>query len=55
MVTSVLFVLAMYMKVVLEPNNESDRIKALLGDPQRPKQIRDPSLKQIKKRTSSNI
>ena len=41
-VTSVLFVLMVYMEVVLEPNTVSDRIK-------------DPQLKQIKRCTSSNI
>ena len=43
------------MKVVPEPNIVSDRIKAFLDDPQWPKHIKDPQLKQIKKRTSLNI
>ena len=44
-----------YMKVVPEPNTVSDRIHAFLDDPQWPEHIKDPQLKQIKKRTSSNI
>ena len=33
----------------------SDRIKAFLDDPQWPKHITDPKLKQSKRQTSSNI
>ena len=48
-VTSVLFVLVVYMEVILEPNSVSDHIKAFLDDPQWPKHIKDPELKQIKR------
>ena len=41
-----------YMEVVLEPNTVSDRIKVYLDDPQWPKHIKDPHLKQIKRQTS---
>ena len=54
-VTSLLFVLMVYMEVILEPNNVSDCIKAFLDDPQWPEHIKGPQLKQIKKQTSSNI
>jgi hypothetical protein len=40
------------MEVVVEPNTVSDHIKAILDDPQWPKYIKDPHLKQIKRRTS---
>jgi hypothetical protein len=43
------------MKVVPESNNVSDHMKAFLDDPQWPKNIKDPCLKQIKRRISSNI
>jgi hypothetical protein len=43
------------MEVVPEPNNVSDRIKTFLDDPQWPEHIKDPQLRQIKRRTSSNI
>ena len=43
------------MEVVLEPNIVSDRIKTFIDDPQWPKHIKDPQLKQIKRRTSSNM
>ena len=43
------------MEVVPEPNTMSDHIKASLDDPQRPKHIKDPQLKQIKRWTSLNI
>ena len=43
-----LFVL-MYMEVVLKSNTVSDCIKAFLDDPQWPKHIKDPQLKQIKR------
>ena len=43
------------MEVVPEPNNVSDRIKAFLDDPQWPEHIEDFQMKQIKRRTSSNI
>ena len=33
-VTSVLFVLVVYMEIVLEPDTMTDRIKAFLDDPQ---------------------
>ena len=45
----------MYMEVVPEPSTTSDCIKAFLDVPQQPKHIKDPQLKQIKRRTSSNI
>ena len=54
-VASVLFMLVVYMEVVLEPNIVSDRIKTFIDDPQWPKHIKDPQLKQIKRRTSSNM
>ena len=54
-VTSVLFVLVVYMWVILEPNIVSDHIKAFLDDPQWPKHIKDPQLKQIEKQTSWNF
>ena len=54
-VTSVLFMLVVYMEIVLEPNIMSDRIKAFLNDPQWPEHIKDPQLKQIKRQASSNI
>ena len=54
-VSLVCFVLVEYMEVVMEPNTMSDRIKVFLDDPQWPKHIKDPSLKQIKRQTSSNI
>ena len=41
-VTSVLFVLVVYVEVVTEPNNVSDRIKAYLDDPQWLEHIKDP-------------
>ena len=41
-VTSVLFVLVVYVEVVTEPNNVSDRIKVCLDDPQWPEHIEDP-------------
>ena len=50
-----LFVLVMHMEVVPEPKPVSDHIKAFLDDPQWPEHIKDPQLKQIKSRTSSNI
>ena len=40
------------MKVLLELRTMSDHIKAFLGDSQWPKHIKDPQLKQIKRRTS---
>ena len=43
------------MKVVPEPNIVSDHIKVFLDDPQWPKQIKDPQLKQMKRQTSSNL
>ena len=43
-----LFVLV-YMEVVPESSTVSDCMKAFLGDPQRPKHIKDPQLKQIKR------
>ena len=43
------------MEVVPEPNTMSDRIKAFLDDLQWPEHIKDPQLKQIKRRTSLNI
>ena len=43
------------MEIVLEPNIVSDRIKTFLDDPQWPEHIKDPQLKQIKRRTSLNI
>ena len=42
------------MEVELKPNIVSDRIEAFLDDPQWPEHIKDPPLKQIKRRTSSN-
>ena len=41
-VTSVLFVLVVYMEVILEPNNVSDHIKTFLDDLQWPEHIKDP-------------
>ena len=46
---------SVYMEVVPEPSVVSDRIKVFLDDPQWPKHIKDPLLKQIKTLTSSNI
>ena len=43
------------MEVVPKPNTMSDRIKAFLDDPHSPEHIKNPPLKQINKRTSSNI
>ena len=43
------------MKVVPEPNIVSDHMKAFLNDPQWPKHIKDPSLKQIKRQTSLKV
>ena len=43
------------MEVVPMPNTVSDRIKVFLDDPQWPKHIKDPQLKQIKWQTSLNI
>ena len=43
------------MEVVLEPNTVSVGIKMFLDDLQWPEHIKDPQLKQIKRRTSSNI
>jgi hypothetical protein len=43
------------MRVVLEPNIVSDRMKAFLDDPHWPEHIKDPPLKQSERRTSSNI
>jgi hypothetical protein len=40
-VISVLFVLVVYMKVVLEPSTMSDRITVFLDDPQWPEHIED--------------
>jgi hypothetical protein len=51
----VLFVLVAHMEVVPEPNTLSDRLKAFLDEPQWPKHIKDPQLKQMKIQTSSNI
>jgi hypothetical protein len=42
-VISVLFVLVVYMKVVLEPSTMSDRITVFLDDPQLPEHIEDPN------------
>ena len=39
------------MKVVLEPNTMNDTLKTFLDNPQWPKHIKDPQLKQIKKQT----
>ena len=47
-----LFVLV-YVEVVSEPNTASDRIKVFLDDPMWPEHIKDPRLKQIKRRISS--
>ena len=47
--------LAVYTEVVLEPNIAGDCRKAFLDDPQWPEHINDPQLKQIKRRTSSNM
>ena len=41
-VTSVLFMLVVYIEVIPEPNIVSDHIKAFLDDPQWPKHIKDP-------------
>ena len=46
--------MSVYMKVVPEPNTVSDCIKTFLDDSQWPKHIKDPQLKQIKRRTSSD-
>ena len=54
-ITSVLFVLVVYIAVVSEPNTVSDCVKAFLDDPQWSKHIKDPQLKQIKRQTSMNI
>ena len=54
-VTSVLFVLVVYMEVFPKPNTVSDHIKAFLDETQWPEHIKDPYLKQIKRRTSSNM
>jgi hypothetical protein len=43
------------MKVVLEHNAMTNRIKAFLDDPQWPEHIKEPSLKQTKRQTSSSI
>ena len=43
------------MEVVSEPNIMSDHIKVFIDNPQRPEHTKDPQLKQIKRRTSSNI
>ena len=43
------------MEVALEPNIMSDSIKGLLEDPQWPKHIKDPKLKQIKRQIFSNV
>ena len=43
------------MEVVLEPNIVSDCIKAFFGDLQWLEHIQNPQLKQIKRRTSSNV
>ena len=43
------------MEVDLEPNIVSDHIKAFLDDLQWYEHIKDPQLKQIKRRTFSNI
>ena len=48
-----LFVLVVYMEVVPKPYTVSDCMKAFLGDPQCHEHIKDPQLKQIKRRTSS--
>ena len=48
-----LFVLVINMEVVPEPITVSDRIKAFLEDPQWPEHIKDPQLKQMKRRSSS--
>ena len=48
-VTSVLFVLVVYMEVVLEPSIVSDRLKTFLDDPQWPERIKNHQLKQIKR------
>ena len=50
-----LFAFVMYTKVVPEPNTGSDRMNAFLDDPKWPEHIIDPQLKQIKKKTSSDI
>ena len=49
-----LFVLV-YMEVVPKPITMSDHIKAIFDDPQWTEHIKDPSLKQFKRRTSLNI
>ena len=43
-VTSVLFVLVVYMEVVSDPSIVNDRIKAFLDDPHWPEHINDPQL-----------
>ena len=43
------------MEVVPEPNTVSDHIKVFLDNPQWPEHIKDPQLKKIKRRISSNI
>lgn len=54
-VTSVLFVMVVYIEVVVEPSTMSDCRKVFLDDPQWLKHIKDPHLKQIRRRTSLNI
>ena len=49
-----LFVLV-YMEDVPKPITMSDRIKAFLDDSQWPEHIKEPQVKQIKRRTSLNI
>ena len=48
-------VLVVYMEVVPEPKTVSDYIKTFLDDPQWSEHMKDPLLKQSKRRTSSNI
>ena len=46
-----LFVLLVYMELnILEPNIMSDHIHAFLDDPKGPEHIKDPRLKQFKRR-----
>ena len=47
--------LVVYMEFVPEPNTVSDHIKAFLDNPEWPKHVKDPQLKQIKRQTFSNI
>ena len=54
-VTSMLYVLVVYMEVVLEPNIVSDCIKSFHDDPQWHEHIKYPQPKQVERRTSSNI